>query len=565
MLTQTQKSYIKQLKDITQRSDLMVISILIYFQWDIEKSTDFIINAGEFLSEDLIPESRRQIAEKLLQSELQEQDKIKPINTNQIITDVKQIKDTNSNKETINVQNKKIDQIKENLSIIENIEWETKSIHQDKQLIIQCVQKQNQNDQLEFRKLQSFAGIKTCESSGSFNCIYQLFFQCPEIVEAIFSMDIQNKEDLNSNFQNLLQQLFASLILTNDKSVNNSELYNVASKLNKSQNYVGQINFAKQFEIQINILKQFFQDTKQESVSIIVNQFQTFQSHPFLKLEQEYRLFQLSLLKEMNNLTQIGQQQNQKQCWVFEISRKYDQDNYNENNLDYWFPKKFDLEFLLQKDRLDQILKILEEKTKEEIIKEIKKYQQIINAFHIVKSVLSEQDFVQKETIDSLYREYENLEKKLYEYIPFNMEQLEMNSQNKRHSYCIQATVIEQKGENYHLFYLYIKNFSQNKWFRINDCQVQSVSEDLVLNDTRKYGCFLVYVKEDQIQKLGEYQSILSEIASNILMNQDEQIQNYPLIQKLKKSNVRLYEKILKLNQQNEAKLDEELNDEFDQ
>lgn len=52
--------------DITNRSKVLIISILMYFNWDLEKSMDFIFNAGEFLSEDLIPESRRQAAEILL-------------------------------------------------------------------------------------------------------------------------------------------------------------------------------------------------------------------------------------------------------------------------------------------------------------------------------------------------------------------------------------------------------------------------------------------------------------------------------------------------------------------
>ncbi|CAD8119863.1 unnamed protein product [Paramecium sonneborni] len=576
MLTdQQQQLLIKQLKDITKQPDLLIVSVLMYFQWDFERSKELIQNSGDLLTIDQIPENRRLSAERLLRQFEEAQNNERPIQNinNNSQQQALQNSHPNSNQRVSDVnqqtKSRKLAKIKENLQKLANQEWETNQIIQDKELIIKNNQNERENNDLQLRMHQSFVGIKKSERSGYFNCIYQMLFQNLEIVGAILNMNIQNKEDLNSNYQNELQYLFGSLILSNDRFVRNSELYVAASRLNKSQVIGGKINFATQFEIQLGILKQFFQDVnKLDYVSMIQNQFQVFQNHLFLTLEQEDRMLQLSLLKEKDNIQQFGQSQNFKSYWAFEISRKQldKEENSCQNNLDYWFPEKIDLEFLVLKDKAEKILKILEEGVNEEKIKEIQKNQSILNNIQIVKSFLCEQEIVQKETIDALQMEKKMLKKKLNNYIPFNMDLLQKNAENTRFCYSLQATVIQLQENDQNLFYLYIKNFDENKWYRINDCQIQAVSDKLVFKDTRKYGCFLIYVQQEQIKKILEHQKKLSEIGNLILKNQEEFVlNNYSLLQKFQQSDAGKVEKIVKANQLNQNKLNEELNNEFSQ
>ncbi|CAD8105371.1 unnamed protein product [Paramecium primaurelia] len=594
MLDAQQKDQISQLMDITNRSKVLIISILMYFNWDQEKSMDFILNAGEFLSEDLIPESRRQAAEILLRQEEQEQRKLNQSQNNNQgnfqkqkseisqsqINNFYNIQTTNDGidkPDWIQTKNKRISQIKEYMQQLENQEWENMQIIKERLQFIQNSQNKQQNDQIQVRMHKCLIGMNNNEVTGYFNCIYQLFFQNPELVESILSLsNIFNKEDQNSQYLNELQFLFGSFILSNNSFVKDSNIYQIANRLNKMIIGDDQINFAQQYETHIDIITKCFQEiSKQNQVSIFEQTFQSFinqkksgQKSLSLKLEQEDRSLHLSLLKQIENLSSLKQQQTCKTYWTFEINRsgsKNQELKNNQNNLDYWFTKKIDLEILFSTVRADKILQIFEQNLNDENIKEIKKLQQIINSLHIVISLLEIKDLIQKETLQNLKIEKETLEKQLLTYYPFNMNIISKDdSQSSKYSYCLQATVIQIQQDNIQLFYIYIYNFYEELWYRIFDKEITVVNEDIVINDTRKNGYLLIYIHQSQISRLKGYQQTISEITRKITINQgdisQELIQRYPILNGLSTNHI---EMIQNSNREIIKILNEQLNNEF--
>ncbi|CAK92304.1 unnamed protein product (macronuclear) [Paramecium tetraurelia] len=597
MLDAQKKEHIKQLMEITNRSKLLIISILMYFQWDKEKSMDFILNAGEFLSEDLVPQNRRQAAEILLKQEQEEEEEEELqmqvqshgsmegdyLQQNKVQTQ-SQLKSFIKNPEAIEqidkfdwiqTKNKRINQIRDFLQQIENQEWENMTIIKERQSLLRDRKNEGQNDKLQLRIHKSAIGIKKNEGTGFFNCIYQLLFQNPELVESILNMpNLINKDDQNSQYINELQYLFCSFIFSNERFVKDSNLLVAANRLNKLIIIDGQINFAQQLENHMEIINKCLQDiNKQKQISIFDNSFQSFagtkkggQKSIYLKFEQEDRLFHLSLLKQIENLQALQQQQPFKTYWAFQINRRdKEYQNGQNNNVDYWLSQKIDLEILFHSAKTDKFIQIFENKLNEETIKEIKKSQQIYNSLHVASSIISEKGVIQEETLQQLKVDKQDKEKYLSKYLPFNMNLIPREeNQNSKYSYCLQATVIEIKEENDHLFYIYIYNFHEEQWYRMCDFQVSIVSEDLVLNDTRKNGCFLVYVQQQQIQKLRGYQQIISEIVRKVTINQGvisrEILQGNPLLNGLNPSHL---ERIQNTNRANIKLLDDELNSEF--
>ncbi|CAD8182615.1 unnamed protein product [Paramecium octaurelia] len=593
MLTSQQKEDIQHLMEIFKRSKLLIISILMYFQWDMVRSTDFILEAGEFLSDDLVPLNRRQAAQAYLKQEEQElqqqmmvhsqgSQKRDTLEQSKVQTSL-QLKNFLRNSEQIEQidkpdwmqeKNKRIVQLRDFLQQLENFEWENNTIIKESQSLLRNRENEDKNNELQLRIHKSAIGIKRNEGTGFFNCIYQLLFQNQELVEQILNLpNLNNKVDQNSQYLNELQYLFSSFILSNQRYVKDSNLLVAANRLNKLIIIDGQINFAQQLENHMDIINKCLMDiNKQNHVSIFDNAFQSFvnvkkggQKSIYLKFEQEDRSFHLSLLKQIENLQSLKQKQSFKTYWAFQINRREKEQENSQNNVDYWFSQKIDLEILFSSAKADQVLQIFEDQVNEDTIKEIKKSQQIYNSLHVASSILSEKVLIQEETVQHLKVDRQDKEKQLQKYLPFNMNVIPRDdSQNSKYIYCLQATVIEIQEENDHLFYIYIYNFHEEQWYRMCDFEVSIVSEDLVLNDTRKNGCFLVYVQQQQIQNLRGYQKTISEIFRKVQINQGdisrEILQGSQLLDGLNPSHI---ERIQNTNRENIKILDEELNIEF--
>ncbi|CAD8077733.1 unnamed protein product [Paramecium sonneborni] len=374
-----------------------------------------------------------------------------------------------------------------------------------------------------------------------FNSLLQLMLRNPIFVKIIFNYQVQFCNDKFDNFLNSLQKLFANLLLSNSVCYDASEVLQFMFWNQQDLELIGkQQDFRELCEL-------FLQRVDQ---SLMEKRNSPYQSQPILEsdfffknqiLQKQFLLsdnFQKNILfiPADLNFTSIyntlfngfGQQQKELKIpenLFFSISRySFNRNTQNVVKLtsDFTIHTEIYIDFILKYiPEVNQLFQNFNDSKNYSIesnldyqqfqkqidsFQDVIKYYQTIQNHNMIQQLTSDLNLLKIQDSSQFSKKERN-----YRWLHQQLSQFCFQK------YYLHSIVVHLGNANKGHYFIYIYNFSKQKWFSYNDAIVEQVLEDDVLKISKNNGYIVTYISEQQRQAIKQQEEIIDIIQQNNL------------------------------------------------
>ncbi|CAK64469.1 unnamed protein product (macronuclear) [Paramecium tetraurelia] len=375
-------------------------------------------------------------------------------------------------------------------------------------------------------------GIQNLGNTCYFNCLLQIIFYNPNLVESILQYKQQENnqpgdtlQQLSQNFMTQLQHVFAQQMLWNQKYLKPSEFYDAVMKFEmQKQNYkIVQNNEFRDLSEYFNCFMELIDQTLSRNFNKLNDQINFFynedlekqyiikqdkqpqlQWHIGIQNKQIYNFLYKEIIENKNFIKQLPHN------LIFTIGRT---DHLNKKiEEEFHFPQELHLDFVLRDQQAtEHVQKYINQQ-----LQTYKDYQQLkkqVDAFEKVVKHYESLPTFDTFILNSLKFEHKQKIQEMKQYFPLNYHLLNQELQkNSKHLYQLAQIVAHTGSINQGHYYLYQYNFHMKKWFKYNDTVVVIQQEQEVISDSIKQGNILIYINQEQKKKVEQYQKQLYDI-----------------------------------------------------
>ncbi|CAD8098210.1 unnamed protein product [Paramecium primaurelia] len=375
-------------------------------------------------------------------------------------------------------------------------------------------------------------GIQNLGNTCYFNCLLQIIFYNPNLVQQILQYKIaetnqtqENLKQLSDNFMTQFQYVIAKQMLWNQKYLKPSEFYEATTKfemikpnykvvsiqeyrdlseyLTSFMELIDQClskNFNK-LNDQINI---FYSEELEKQYIIKQEKQHQLQFHVGIQHKQIYHFLYKEIIENKNYIKELPHN------LIFVISRT---DNFNKKiEDDFYFPQDLYLDFVLGNQQAIQHVQnyINQQLNTQNLYQQLKKqadaFERVVNYY---ESLPTFDTFI----LNSLKLEQKLKIQEMKQQFPSNYHLLNQELQQGSKNLYKLAQIVAHKGSiSQGHYYLYQYNFHLKKWFKYNDSTVLMQTEQEIIADSLKQGNILIYISQEQKKKVEYYQKQLHEI-----------------------------------------------------
>ncbi|CAD8191663.1 unnamed protein product [Paramecium octaurelia] len=409
-------------------------------------------------------------------------------------------------------------------------------IDEDEQLQQALIASQFEQDNIPIRDRLKHdyypVGIQNLGNTCYFNCLLQIVFYNPKLVEEILQYKSQennppgeNLQHLSQNFMIQLQHVIAQQMLWNQKYLKPILFYEATAKFEKqkpNQKVVSNNEFrdlSEYFTFFMELIDQslsrnfnklndeinFFYNQQLEMQYIIKQDKQPqLQWHVGIQHKQIYSFLYKEIIENKTQIKELPRN------LIFTIGRTDHQNKKIED--EFHFPQELYLDFVLgNQQATEHVQKYINQqyqtyKVHQQIKKQVDAFEKVINYY---ESLPTFDTFI----LNSLKFEHKQKIQEMKQYFPLNYHLLNQElEKSSKHLYQLAQIVIHTGSINQGHYYLYQYNFHMKKWFKYNDSVVLIQTEQEIMSDSIRQGNILIYINQEQKKKVVQYQQQLYDI-----------------------------------------------------